>query len=169
MPGRLKAFLFLTWALVRTFFIRLFGGGRQGIAAFRENYDADRLPPVTPDERRVMAEFGRCIACELCNRGEGERIEGSAGAYRGVMEVVLAGSRSMPDFRAAAMSLTHVPEEALAEKEALCPARVPIREITRFVRSKAAEVGYSLPAPRSLASGLAVAGADNASPRTSDV
>ncbi len=149
MPGRLKAFLFLTWALVRTFFVRLFGGGRQGIAAFRENYDADRLPPVTPDEREVMSGFGRCIACELCDRGEGERIEQSGGAYRGVMAVVLAGSRSMPDFRAAAASLTHVPEEILAEKEALCPTNVPIEAITRFVRSKAAEVGYSLPAPRS--------------------
>jgi hypothetical protein len=148
VPGRLKAFLFLTWALVRTFFVRLFGGGRQGIAAFRENYDADRLPPVTPDERRMMTGFGRCVACELCDRGEGERIAQSGGAYRGVMAVVLAGSRSMPDFRAAAASLTHVPEEILAEKELLCPTGVPIAAIARFVRSKAAEVGYSLPAPR---------------------
>ncbi len=148
MPGRLKAFLFLTWALVWTFFVRLFGGGRQGIAAFRENYDADRLPPVTPDERSLMTGFGRCIACQLCDRGEGERIAQSQGAYRGVMAVVLAGSRSMPDFRAAAASLTHVPEEILAEKELVCPTGVPIAAITRFVRSKAAEVGYSLPAPR---------------------
>ena len=53
-----------------------------------------------------MERFGRCIACGLCDRGEGARIARSGGAYRGLMELVLASSRSMPDFAAAARGST---------------------------------------------------------------
>ncbi|MBX3128664.1 MAG: hypothetical protein KF718_18220 [Polyangiaceae bacterium] len=147
MPGRLKAILLLTWAVLRTAFIRLLGVGRAGIAAFRENYDADRLPPVSEAERAAMSGFGRCIACGVCDRGEAERIARSAGAYRGVMAIVLAGGRSMPDFHAAAKSLGFVPESVIRSKEVDCPADVPILQITRFIREKAAEVGYSVPPP----------------------
>jgi succinate dehydrogenase/fumarate reductase-like Fe-S protein len=133
--------------LVRTVFRRLFGRNRDGIAQFRENYDADRLPPVTPDERARLQTFGRCIACGLCDRGEAERIAKSAGAYRGVMSLMLAASRSMPDFHAAAISFGFVPDEILAEKEAICPTHVPMRDIARFVRDKARELERSLPPP----------------------
>lgn len=152
VPGRLKAFFLLAWALFRTLVRRLFGGGRGGIAAFRENYDADALPPLDEDERRELGSFGRCIACGLCDRGEGERVAASGGAYRGVMSLVLAGSRSMPDFRAAAVAFDHVPDEVLADKERLCPTGVPFRRIARFVREKADEVGGPLLLPGSVSS-----------------
>jgi hypothetical protein len=147
VPPRLHAILLLAWALVRTVFRRLFVKSRDGIAQFRENYDADRLPPVTPDERLRLQTFGRCIACGLCDRGESGRIAESAGAYRGVMSLMLASSRSMPDFRAAAISFAFVPDQVLAEKEAICPTEVPMREIARFVRDKARELERSLPPP----------------------
>jgi len=35
----------------------------------------------------------------------------------------------------------------LEEKEALCPARVPMRRIARFLRAKADEVGGPWPLP----------------------
>ncbi len=145
MPGRLKAILLLAWALIRTFFIRLVGGGRVGIGAFRQNYDADRLPPVSQSERDQMPGFGRCIACGICDRGEAGRIANSDGGYRGVMALILAGARSMPDYHAAAKSLAFVPESVLKQKESVCPADVPILQICRFIRVKAAEVGYSVP------------------------
>ncbi len=147
MSGRLKAFLLLALALLGTLLRRAFGGGRGGIAAFRENYDADALPPLGEEERHELASFGRCIACGLCDRGEAGRIAASGGAYRGVMSLVLAGSRSMPDFRAAAVAFEHVPDEVLADKEALCPTGVPFRRIARFVREKADEVGGPLLLP----------------------
>ena len=143
----MKAILLLAWALVRTVFRRLFSRNRGGIAQFRENYDADRLPPVTPDERERLQAFGRCIACGLCDRGESARVAESNGAYRGVMSLMLAASRSMPDFHAAAISFSHVPDDVLAEKEAICPTRVPMRDIARFVREKARELERSLPPP----------------------
>ncbi len=152
MSGRLKAFLLLALALLRTLVRRAFGAGRGGIAAFRENYDADALPPLTGDERQQLGSFGRCIACGLCDRGEAARIAASGGAYRGVMSLVLAGSRSMPDFRAAAVAFGHVPDDVLADKERLCPTGVPFRRIARFVREKADEVGGPLLLPGAVSS-----------------
>src|SRR5688500_4757476 len=124
--GRLKALLLLALSLLRTALGRAFRGGGTGIRAFRENYDADGLPPVTLEERLAMTNFQRCIACGLCDRGEAERIASSGGAYRGVMALMLSGSRSMPDFRAAAYSFSFVPDVVLAEKERICPTSVPM-------------------------------------------
>jgi hypothetical protein len=147
VPPRIKAILLLLWALLGALLRRAFRRKEDGIANFRRNYDADRLPPVTEQERRDLSEFGRCIACGLCDRGEGERIARSGGAYRGVMSLVLAASRSMPDFQAAATSFVHVSDAVLAEKEAICPTRVPMRTLARFVREKADELKRSLPPP----------------------
>jgi hypothetical protein len=147
VPPRLKAIWLLVWALVRTVARVLFGRRPDGIARFRENYDADRLPPVSPGERADLGDFGRCIACGLCDRGEAERIAQSDGEYRGVMALMLAASRSMPDFLAASRAFRHVSDEVLARKEALCPTEVPMRRIARFVTEKARELERSLPPP----------------------
>jgi hypothetical protein len=147
MPPRLKAILLLAVFLIKTVFRRLFTRNKSGIAAFRANYDADGLPPVSLAEREAMPDFSRCVACGLCDRGESARIAASGGAYRGVMALVLAGSRSMPDYRAAAYSFSFVPDQVLADKERICPTQVPFRAIARFVRDKAAAVGGPLPLP----------------------
>ena len=118
-----------------------------GLAGFRENYDRDGLPPVTPQEREAMGAFSRCIACGLCDQGEAGRIAESGGAYRGLMPLMLAASRSMPDYRAAAYSFSFVPVEVLEAKEAICPTRMPMLAVARFVRAKADEVGGPLPLP----------------------
>jgi hypothetical protein len=145
VPPRLKALFLLAWALIRTVFRRMFTNDNDGIRRFVENYAADRLPPVSPEERERLMGFGRCIACGLCDRGEGARIVASGGTYRGVMSLMLAASRSMPDFDAAALSFAHVPDEVLAEKEAICPTAVPMRKIAHFVQSKARELERSMP------------------------
>jgi len=147
VSGRVKALLLLFVALIGTLLRRLVTRGGGGLARFREHYDADGLPPVTPEERAGFAAFERCVVCGLCDRGEAGRIARSGGAYRGVMALVVAGSRSMPEFRAAAYGFGFVPEDVLAEKEAVCPARVPFRAISRFVRDKADAVGGPLPLP----------------------
>lgn len=122
---------------------RLFTRRRDGLAAFRQNYAADGLGPVTVDQRAAMTDFGRCIACGLCDRGEGDRMAESNGAYAGVMQLMLATSRSMPDFAAAARAFSHVSDEVLVEKERICPTHVPMVRIARFVREKAAEARVS--------------------------
>ena len=152
MSGRVKALFLLFVALVKTLLARAFSRRRSGIAEFRANYDADGLPPVTLEERQVLVTFERCIACGLCDRGEAARIARSGGAYRGVMALVMAGSRSMPEFRAAAYGFSFVPEEVLAQKEQICPVRIPFRRIARFVHDKAEAVGGPLPLPPRIAS-----------------
>lgn len=146
LPPRIRALFLLAFALVTSLVKRLFLR-QDGYAAFRHNYDADGLAPVGKDERDVLVGLGRCIACGQCDRGEGERIASSGGAYRGVMALVLAASRSMPEFRAAAYSVSFVPEEVLREKDRICPARVPISRLAGFVRAKADEVGGPWPLP----------------------
>jgi hypothetical protein len=56
------------------------------------------------------------------------------------MDLMLASSRSMPDFDAAVVSFSKVTDERLAELEARCPTRVPMRKVASFVRAKAREV-----------------------------
>jgi len=152
VKGRIKALLLLAMALILTLARRLFNRKGTGIQAFRDNYDADGLPPTTEDERAKMPTFQPCIACGLCDRGEAERIAASGGAYRGVMALVISGSRSMPDYRAAAYSFSFVPEEVLLEKERICPTKVAFRDLARFVRDKADAVGGALPLPRAVQS-----------------
>lgn len=135
---RVQALLILAWALVRSLLAPLLGQ-RRGILDFRRSYAADRLPAVTPDERRLLAESNGCIACGLCDVGEGAAIVRAAGAYAGVMDLMLASSRNMPDYDAARRSFEAVGDDRLAELEPRCPTRVPMRRIAAFVRSKAAE------------------------------
>jgi hypothetical protein len=135
--GRLHAILTLAWALIRSLLAPLFGA-RRGLADFRRSYRG--LPPVASDERAALAGFGGCIACGRCDVGEGARIAASSGAYTGVMDLMLASSRSMPDFDAAARSFAAVGDDRLALLEARCPARVPMRRIAAFVRAKSEEL-----------------------------
>jgi hypothetical protein len=137
--GPLHALFTLAWALLRSLVGALFGQ-RRGLAAFRASYAADRLVPLDAAERRRAQAFGSCVACGLCDVGEGAAIARSGGAYAGVMDLMLASSRNMPDFDAAARSFEAIGDERLAVLEARCPGRVPMRLIASFVRTKAAAI-----------------------------
>lgn len=139
---RLHAALLLAWALLRSLLAPLLGA-RRGLAEFRASYAADRLPPVAPDERRALPKMGGCIACGLCDLGEGARIAETGGLYGGPMDLMLASSRSMPDYDAALRSFSLVSDARLAELEARCPGRVPMRRVAELVRAKASEVDAS--------------------------
>ncbi len=145
LSGRALALALLARAFLKVAVDRLFGA-RPGLPLFRDNYDADRLPPVDPAEREAFPGFSRCIACGRCDVGEAERMARSQGAYPGLMAVVLASSRSMPDYDVAALALEHVPESVLAAKEEICPTGVPFVALARFVRAKAALMREERPA-----------------------
>ncbi len=138
------ALFLLAWSLVITLATGLFGT-RRGLAAFRASYAKDRLPPVTKEERRRLPTLGGCIACGLCDfAGAVQQVpaaEPGGSAFRGVMDLALASSRSMPDYDAAARSFAGASDAVLAEAEALCPTRVPLRELRQFVVDKAREMG----------------------------
>lgn len=148
MKGRIKALMLLAFALLRTLWRRFTGPPVDGLARFRSNYAEDGLSAVSERDRAEMATFGRCIACGRCDRGDAARATSAPGHYRGTMGLVLAASRSMPDYRAAALQFSRLSERDLEEKEALCPTGVPFRRIARFVNSHAALARVSLPAAR---------------------
>jgi hypothetical protein len=137
--GRLHALVILAWALVRSLLAPLLGT-RRGLADFRKSYRADRVLPMAPAERKALPGFTGCIACGLCDAGEGAAMVASRGAYAGVMDLMLASSRSMPDYDAAARSFEAVGDARLAVLEARCPVRVPMRGIAAFVREKAGQL-----------------------------
>ncbi|MDB4997680.1 MAG: hypothetical protein JWM74_5112 [Myxococcaceae bacterium] len=136
---QLHAIVILAWSLLRSLFAPIVGA-RRGLAEFKASYASDRLPPVSPDERRVLPLLSGCIACGLCDIGEGVRMARSNGAYIGTMDLMLASSRNMPDFDAALRSFAAVSDDRLAELERLCPTRVPMRKVAGFVRAKGKEI-----------------------------
>jgi succinate dehydrogenase/fumarate reductase-like Fe-S protein len=148
--GRLHALVILAWAFVRSILAPLFGA-RRGLADFRNSYANDRLPPITAEERAVSSQLSGCIACGLCDVGEGTSMAVSQGAYAGVMDLMLASSRNMPDFDATVRSFSFVDDERLAELEGRCPTRVPMRKVAAFVREKAAQVQVDKPKGRNVA------------------
>lgn len=137
--GRALAAIVLATALVRVLFERM-SGALTGIRLFLMNYGPDRLPAIAPGERDEMPAFSRCFACGRCDVGEGERMRASRGAYPGLMALVLASSRSMPDYDAAMRGFAFVPADVLRAKRRACPADVPFEDLARFVRDKASEV-----------------------------
>ena len=143
LPGPVRAFFILAAAFLEVQFRRLFGH-RTGLPVFEANYGPDKLPALSARQQAELPAYSGCIACGLCDAGEGERIARSKGAYPGLMQLVLASSRSFPDFDAAVLGFDHVPEAVLAEKEKICPTGVPFVKLSRFVRTKAAESAEGL-------------------------
>jgi len=136
LSGRVLALVVLAWSLIKVLIARLFGQ-KTGLPLFHENYDADGLPALDATEREQMPRFERCIACGRCDIGEAERIASSGGRYAGLMPIVLASTRNMPDYEAAVDALDFIPESELVRKEKVCPTGVPFVELAKFVRTKA--------------------------------
>jgi len=135
--GRLHALAILSWAFVVMLLKKVFRFGPRGLALFRANYEGERLFSISPTERAELSSYGRCIACGRCNVGDAPRIAESRGAYPGTMALMLASSRSLPDFAAASEALRFIADDDLAEKEAVCPTAVPMRKVARFIRNHA--------------------------------
>lgn len=137
LSGRALAAAILGWSLVRV----LAGHLRKrvpGLTLFHDNYGDDRLRALDASERAALSRFSGCLSCGRCDLGEGERMQASDGAYPGLMQLVVASSRSMPDFDAAARGFAFVPEGVLEQKVGACPVRLPLPELARFVRAHAA-------------------------------
>jgi hypothetical protein len=116
MSGRIKALILLALALIRTLWRLAWHRRIDGLARFRENYAEDGLTSLNDQERVEMRHFGRCIACGRCDRGDAPR------------------------------GFAHLTEAELESKERLCPTRVPLRELARFVQANAAAARVSAPA-----------------------
>ena len=137
LSGRALALALLAWSLVKVVAKQLFTKQPPGLELFRANYGTEGLAAIDKSEREALERFSGCIACGRCDVGEAARIEAAKGEYPGLMQLVLASTRSMPDFDAAARAFDHVPDHVLHEKQRACPARIPFVELAAFVRAKA--------------------------------
>ncbi|MSP25145.1 MAG: hypothetical protein EXR75_08265 [Myxococcales bacterium] len=140
LTGRPLALVLLAWSLVKVLVRRIFGRSESGLAAFHANYGGEGLAALDADERTMLPACSRCIACGRCDHGEAERITASNGEYPGLMQLVLASSRSIPDFHLTKRAFAHVPDDVLANKTRDCPTRVPFLAIKRLVAQKARNV-----------------------------
>jgi hypothetical protein len=123
-------------------------GAKRGLPEFRASYADDKLPPVPAEARDFVMRMGGCIACGLCDAGATPAMGASEGRYGGTMDLMLASARNMPDYQAAARSFALVDEKRLAILEARCPTRVPMREISAFVRAQGEVLSLDVPPER---------------------
>jgi len=137
LSGRALAFALLAWALLKVVFRRLLTKQVPGLQQFHENYGTEGLASIDKAERDQLESFSRCIACGRCDIGEAERIASSEGAYPGLMQLVIASTRSMPDYDAASRAFAHVPVDVLRAKQRGGPVRIPFVELRAFVQAKA--------------------------------
>lgn len=137
VSGHLSALFWLGLSLLLTLLRHLVPQRRTGFERFTDNYRADRLSPMSGDERALLARSTGCIACGRCDRGEGSRIAASRGEYPGVMQLVLSATRGTPDFAHSSRGFRHVPRPALEHHAQQCPAGVPIAELADFVTAHA--------------------------------
>ena len=140
LSGRPLAFVLLAWSLLRII-VKTLTGRVTGLVQFHRNYSAERLAPISKDERLTLAQFSSCIACGRCDVGEAKRISQSNGEYPGLMQLVLASTRNIPDYDAAARAFAHVPDEELNRKVTRCPVRFPFAQLAAFVRKKSSQDG----------------------------
>jgi hypothetical protein len=140
VSNRLRALVLLGWSFLISLLKRL-TRTEPGLVLFHRNYGADQLAPISPEARDGYHRFEGCIACGRCDLGEADRIVAARGAYPGLMQIVLASTRSIPDFDAAARALAYTPDALLEAKANRCPAHVPFAELAALTRS-----ALSLPA-----------------------
>lgn len=110
---------------------------RRGLLRFRESYEAEGLFSLEREERAAVAAMSRCLACGVCDAHFGSYRDVARGALRGPSDLVLAQSRSLPDWDALAVPLAQLERGALERIERLCPARIPLREVARVASRRA--------------------------------
>ncbi len=139
MLRRLHALWLLGWSFLLTLlrvYLRI--GTRRGYGAFLRLYQEDGLRPLDDTERHTLNGAGRCIACSRCERGDGPVRQRHGAVYPGLMSLVLAASRSSPDFIHGAIGWGVLSQEELQRREALCPVGVPIAALGQLMRRERA-------------------------------
>jgi ferredoxin len=123
--------------------IQLAWRGSPGAERFRANFLPEGLVPTSADDREHLRQASRCIGCGLCNA---PAMAGGLGQLPSLVPLVFSRSSvELPQSREA-IALLRANESVLEAGERLCPTRVPLRELTRWLserltRVDAAEAG----------------------------
>jgi len=127
------AYANLAYHAIKTVARRLFGQ-RRGLDAFLEAYREDRLPPLTGEERSLLAAFDGCLACGLCDTLALPSARDDRAALPGPSALPLSVSRHPPDYDVLPSYLARLDQEDLARMETICPSRIPLRRLAQAVR-----------------------------------
>lgn len=123
-----RSFITLGFYFCVRFVARLFS--RSGKRRFLANYGTEGLVPMGVKDRAVAAEFSRCIACGLCDEVAAQRTR----LRTKPSEFVRCHTRNLPDFMLLEEAIADMNALPLAELEAVCPTRVPIRALVDFAQ-----------------------------------
>lgn len=110
---------------------------RRGLLRFKQSYGPERLFELEREEQEVVASLSRCIACGICDANFGSYDDVARTAMRAPSDVVLAHSRSLPDWDALALPLAQLERGDLARIERLCPAQIPLARVVEVARRRA--------------------------------
>ena len=109
-----------------------------GHVTFAKNFFAEGLLPTSRAERAMLDEASKCIGCGLCDAAPG------AGPRPSLIATTF--SKASADL-AHLGALSVLTEERLEAAEALCPERVPLVRLRRFLEERRAEVTAQEAAP----------------------
>jgi succinate dehydrogenase/fumarate reductase-like Fe-S protein len=126
----------LGWYFGKRLIARLFFR-QHGLARFEAQYGSEGLFALAPEEREAVASLSKCIACGICDASFGPYHGIARSSLRGPSDLVLAQSRSLPDWDALAPALAQLERGRVEEIEALCPAQVPFERVLRVAKKRA--------------------------------
>lgn len=110
----------------------------EGLAAFKRNYAADRLEPLTAAERLLLLDAQRCINCGTCTSVCPVADPVRDGFYRGPDSITTALTRSFPDFGAARDAVYNCTQCGRCAIE--CPRGIDIPALILAARRKTVQV-----------------------------
>lgn len=109
----------------------------RGLLRFKASYGPERLFELEREEQEVVASLSRCIACGICDAHFGSYDDVARTAMRAPSDVILAHTRSLPDWDALALPLAQLERGDLARIERLCPARIPLSRVVEVAKRRA--------------------------------
>ncbi|AKF10675.1 hypothetical protein [Sandaracinus amylolyticus] len=130
------SFLRLGWHFAARLVARAFLPAR-GLLRFKESYGREGLFELARDEQEVVASLSRCIACGICDAHFGDFTNVARSTMRAPSDVVLAHTRSLPDWDALVRPLAQLERGDLARIERLCPAQIPLARVVEVARRRA--------------------------------
>jgi succinate dehydrogenase/fumarate reductase-like Fe-S protein len=119
---------------------------RTGEERFLANYGPEGLLPTTAADREVLNGASRCIHCGLCDAYDPSLSVLPRTVHLGASQLAVSYSRASPDIRHTAEILSRLEEAQLVRAEAVCPTRVPLRQILVYLRRKLEELKAHPPA-----------------------
>ena len=126
---------------------------RTGKQRFLDNYAPEGLIPTSAADREVLEQASRCIHCGLCDAYDPTLSTLPRTVYGGVSLLPVSYSRATPDMPRARQAIETIRPEALVQAEAVCPTRVPLQRIARYLKGRLAQLdacgAHDVGAPRS--------------------